>query len=387
MFRQGVLNIISEKYMKEFIDIRSIIISKSKNISNFSYLFEKPYPLISKEELYILQEFGDTVSLINGKQITEKDVGYITEFFNETVTNSEKCAQLFEYLFDASNVRAVGDNTIIKNLFNSMNFNKIPFNSLESEAKEKYITIFKPLLALTQPQGALDFMKHTFSLVESLEKVLIANASYHSQYKDLFNEINFCTKTTFAWVKTQSPFPLNSYIRGKLLEAGYEEYYVISGFMYERKFVYEPEKVSVETYSEIYKTKADFFDSMKKTIPLLEDMMRHELYNGLTAEKIRPFYSVTQTAAFAKYVLHTFEISEKKYYLSHIGVFEDVDQATEFEKMVTSDDIMEIEDDYMIKDKILESLPTQGLKISYGKRWNAKWKDIMYRRKQESFLD
>lgn len=384
---KGVLNIISEKYTKEFIHIRSIVISKSKNIGKFSYLFDRPYPLITKEELYIPGEFGDTISLINGKQITENDVGYITEFFNETATNSKKCALLFEYLFDVSNIRAVTDNAIIKVLFSSMNFNKIPFNSLEMDAKEKYITIFKPLLTLSQPQSALDFMIHTFSLVESLEKILIANASFHSKYKDLFNEINFCTKTTIAWIKTQSHFALNSYIRNELLQEGLEEYYVVSRFMYEKEFLYEPEKVKVDTYAMIYKNRAEMFDWMKKSTQFLVDMMENELYYGLNVEKTRPLYEVSQTFAFAKYVLDTFEVSEKKYYLSHIGAFSDIGQAADFEQLITSDAIMDISDDYAIKDKVLESLPTQGLKISYGKRWNAKWKDIIKKREEQKFLD
>ena len=68
-------------------------------------------------------------------------------------------------------------------------------------------------------------------------------------------------------------------------------------------------------------------------------------------------------------------------------MFKVVEQATEFEKLVTSDDIMDISDDYVIKDRVLESLPTKGLKISYGKRWNARWKEVMKKRDEQKFLD
>lgn len=384
---QDVLNVISEKHLEDFMCIRKVIISKSKNLDNFSYLFDEPYKIISEEELYILDEFEDTLSLINGKQITENEKGYVAEFFNKTVIDCEKCVQLFEYIFSSSCVRAISDPSIIKSMFNALNFNKIPFNSLETEEKEKFITIFKPLFTLSQPQGALEFMRHTFSLVESLEKVLIANASYHSQYKDLFNQINFCTKTTLTWIKNQPYFPLNTYIRNELLKEGLEEYYVVSGFMFEKEFLYEPEKIKIDTYAAIYKNRPEMFDFMKKSSLLLADMMESELYVGLTVEKIRPFYSLPQTYIFAKYVLDTLEGAENKYYLSHIGIFKDVEQATKFEKLVTSDDIMDLSDDYVIKERILESLPTKGLKISYGKRWNARWKEIMKKRDEQKFLD
>ena len=377
-----------EEHLEKVVEIRKIIIEQMENvIDKFDYLFVEPFGLVTREELYLFADFNSALWSVNGKQIKENDVGYIAEFINERVNDNIKYIETFNHLFDSTQNRSISNNAIKTSLYEMMNFNVLPFNRLEMEEKEREIAILNPLLALSQPQNALNFMLHTYSLVESLEAILIANASFHSQYKELFNQINQYTKKTLNWVKTQTAFALNTNIREALLKEGNETFYVISKFLFDEKFEYEPEKVTIEKYAEIYKNKANMFEHMKVCAPLLNDMMSKELYAGLGIEKIRPFYALKQNIKFSQYIFETFDVSEKKHYLCNMGNYDNVEEASMFEKIITQDDLIQLQGDYRIKEHILNVLPTQGLKISYGKKWNAVWKELLEEEKKKEWMD
>ena len=58
-----------------------------------------------------------------------------------------------------------------------------------------------------------------------------------------------------------------------------------------------------------------------------------------------------------------------------------------FERIITQDDLIQLQGDYRIKEHILNVLPTQGLKISYGKKWNAVWKELLEEEKKKEWID
>ena len=161
-----------------FILLRKSIIRKVQNIyDKYNEIFEGEYPVITKEELNIFNNFLDAVICIDASKLDLENCDFVWEYCNQDIRSAEECLSVFKYLFSREHKLAVADSNVARKLIYALDFDKIKFCELNITQREEAVKYVFDSLSLSDPEEALKFQRHLKTLVPSLEQIIQVSSS------------------------------------------------------------------------------------------------------------------------------------------------------------------------------------------------------------------
>lgn len=362
-----------------FLNIRQEIISRLQNVyKTYGVLFEEAFPLIQKPELNLFNNFSNAIICVDGRQLTGENYNFICEYCNQDTRNSTECSNIFEYLFNGELVTSITSEDITKNIFNSLDFQKIMFKDLDVENKERCIDFVSNALDLTTPVNCIACMKHLNSLVPSLE-LTIQNGGYNQEYISLLNNLSDYTDVSIGWLKTiELRDALITKLTDKLKEQACYKNYIIGKSLFDKTLYFDLNILEIDEYFEVYINNQSMFHIMSNSQEFIESVVSAKLYENITTiDFIIPLYKLPQNIELINYIWTLLNSDQKRdYIISMVELASEADSVS-FQKFLCTSENIEVLGSYELKDKILtllwESQKTH--KRNFKTEWNRRWKD------------
>lgn len=368
---------ICEKNENLFLRMRKAIIVELQDVSKlYINLFDNEFPLVTKDELNLFEDFSDAIICIDGRNISVENCNYILEYCNQSSRNDTECKRLFDFLFNKEKYpETVSDSEIIKKLFDGFDFTNIAFKNLKDEDKEVCISFVGDAIGLSKPENCLASMKHLHTVIPSLEKLVQGDLKLYEEYIDFINNEQVYSKGTVDWLsKVSIQQPLIPELTKQLKSVGAYKNYVIGKSLYDGKLCYEPSVIPVDTYLDIYLSCEKLFEMLSKDKRFIGKVVKEELYDKIKTSKHA--MSLSHVANTFSVFNHSFslitEASKRQQYILNIPKIKTEKDSIEIQKYLCEEDVMKDIGRRDIKDKILillwESNPEH--KQEFSSAWN-----------------
>lgn len=361
-----------------FILLRKSIIRKVQNIyDKYNEIFEGEYPVITKEELNIFDDFLDAIICIDASKLDLENCDFVWEYCNQDKRSAEECLSVFKYLFNIEHKLAVEDSKVAQKLIYALDFDKIRFCELNITQREEAIKYVFDLLSLSDPEEALKFQRHLKTLIPSLEQIIQVSSSTES-YLSLLNDLEAYTDTSIQWIIS---LELNTGLCSAITKELYnkESYvnYVIGKSLFENKLTYDKSLLSVEQYFEIYLNRQCMYRAMSEDKEFISDIADRELYTQISSiVLLKPLYYVPQTAELFKYIWSKLTGEEYFEYIMNINEIATFDDSKSIQKFLCIQENMDKLGAHAMRDRIDFLLwdTQKAYKREFNSCWNKNWK-------------
>ena len=241
------------------LKLRKKVLEDAKKGNNvleeFNFLFQKPLPTITQDELLYISKIEDALELIDHKQISLEDVNYIAEYINQKgIRHPGLVHKVLTMIVET-------DNTTAQKLFKLLDFNAVKYKAVSEQKREQFISSIETEFdLLSNKQEIINFLKHIKYLEKYLEKRLLGGLSKAESeaYAELLNEsdMNEIDDVTINVLATSGYYNVyNKDVQMKLFE--YEQYdrYIYAQTMQNKSFVFEKGKLDLlrDSYVEMLK--------------------------------------------------------------------------------------------------------------------------------------
>lgn len=388
LFKAEIVPLVLEasKILNEYdsniiISIREAIIKSNEDEAvngKYNILFLGDYPVISEREINLMSKLKNFLICTNFGKINTQNCHIYVEYVNRNCRDSEECYLIFYYLFDKENSWIITDTSIIEYVLDNLNYSKIGFAKMSMEQKEKVVILLSPLLQLSIPENCYKYMHRVESLIESLEKVLVANG-LTSQYLELLLKLNMYTGYTMEWIsESDIRFSLPDSITAQLLKNKQYEKYILAKSLFDNIFRFPINGIESNVIALMYKTESPIFALMVKNIDFLNFIIQTGAYRTFPIpfelELYMPLYRGKQTAAFVKHLFSNLIESEKLSYLLNMGDIFSPDDSIEIANFLTQVENIDLLKDhtlfYKVRMRLWEDVPKslKGYKSVFTRR-------------------
>lgn len=322
-----------------------LLLEKPNTIKKYKLLFADDCPIITKNELYYAEKVGMSdnaiLDIVAIEQVNTENKDYIAEFFNRKQQNGRFALKYLKFI--ASLEPSIG-----KEIFEVVDFKNVPYYQIGLSSRSKLRNYLSSALELGTIDNDLHYMERTGTLDEDIEATLIDrindNDEIRNRYFDLLNHAygDTITKNTYKVIRAAGIYkPLRKEIRDKLFDNEIYNWYVASGVLYEKLFVYETDKKEVlwDTYESLFISEkvSTIATYMQQNKDFMTDIMLDKAYfqvkNREDAVRMR-FTNTLQTKECLVDLNKRYSERFIEEYLSQIYGFVDRDAALYFIDMV-----------------------------------------------------
>lgn len=295
-------------------------------LDNYIDLFFGSYPLITDNEMSLLETSVDIVRLLDRSKITADNFENVVSHINLR-GSSDNCYKLFELLFGKRDDNYT-DNTIAINIINNLNYEEFKFSLLQDEERQKILAYIKRYYDLTNWTNAIEFMEKTNCLIPELERIVVG--SKKDYYIDLINYVDNPSSFTMKWLlENNITFAVSKNTCLKLLESSQYQKYFVGSVMRTKTFVFPYPDVPNEVVFKEYNCQSCLWNYLIDNIEFLNYIIENRLYekipkNSDFTKNIKPLYKGKQTVEFTQFVLDNVSSRDEKIrYLCSVRSFDE----------------------------------------------------------------
>lgn len=362
-----------------FMLLRKSIIRKVQNMyEKYNEIFVGEYPIVTKVELNIFNNFLDAVICIDASKLDLENCDFVWEYCNQDIRSAEECLSVFKYLFSREHKLAVADSNVARKLIYALDFDKIKFCELNITQREEAVKYVFDLLNLSDLEEALKFQRHLKTLVPSLEQIIQVSSSTEG-YLSLLNDLEAYTDTSIQWIIS---LELNTGLCSAITKELYnkESYvnYVIGKSLFENKLTYDKSLLSVEQYFEIYLNKQCMYSVMSEDKEFISDIADRELYAQISSiALLKPLYHIPQTVGMFEHIWSLLTDKEYSEYIMSINEIATFDDSKSIQKFLCIQENMDKLGSYAMRDRIDILLwdTQKAYKKEFNICWNKNWKN------------
>ena len=291
----------------------------------YKSLFFKPYPIISKEEIDILENIQKMKELIDFSNISESEIEYIVDRINRIDYNSKELIDILEML-DQNVTNSIKDRDLINSFFGKLQISPNNIIELSDEDRTKIYKILKTPLILSNYDKAIEFSRKIGYIIKEIDVLLydfiISNyEAYLSDYVKLINELDIPTEQTIkniiALMSNNKEFELSDEILKVLLNKEKYKEYIIGKTIKEDKLILELDKIELEDYIEVYNNSKYAYEIMLKSEKFKKQVIDNNLFDKIKKEKLKDFYEYSYSIDFVRYLFNTLSKDEVLEYVKN----------------------------------------------------------------------
>lgn len=281
--------------------------------TQYKSLFLEPYPIITKEEIDVLNDIQGVKELIDFRRVTENEIEYIVNKINDIGYTSEELVDILE-MIDLSATNSIKDDDLINSFFDKLRINPNNIIELSDEDRTEIYRILRKPLMLSNYDNAIKFSRKIGYIIKEIDVLLydfiIGNyEAYLYDYIELINELDIPTEQTIknivALMSNNKEFKLSDEILKELLEEEKYKEYIIGKTLKDDKLTLELDKVGLENYIEVYNNTKDTYDIMVKSNELKKQVIDNNLFDKIDKEKLEDFYDFSYSIDFVRYLFDT----------------------------------------------------------------------------------
>ena len=301
----------------DIILLRKEIITQELYIQ-YKSLFFKPYPIISKEEIDILENIREIKELVDFSNVSEKEIEYIVNKINKLDYTSKELIDVVE-MFDPSVTNSIKDNDLINSFFYKLQINSNNIIELSDEERTKIYKILRSPLILSNFDNAIKFSRKIGYIIKEIDVLLydfiVGNSeAYLSDYVELINELDIPTEQTIknviALMSKNNEFGISDKILKVLLNKEKYKEYIIGKTIKEDKLILKLDKIMLEDYIEVYNNSKYTYEIMLKSEEFKKQVIDNILFDKIKKEKLKDFYEYSYSIDFIRYLFDTLSRDE-----------------------------------------------------------------------------
>ena len=361
---------IRENCPQAWETIRKQVLMQRDVTEHYRELFAPENPVISKEELNLVEDVGTAIRLLTENVLTEKEIPYVADYFNAAYRNPGKTYDILQY------VMTLPKPQLSYQLFYLLNMNQVRYRAMRKERKKEILDLFRPIGKLDK-DGAenLKFMRHVGEAIPELEKDLYAawesDKELEKQYVNFLNSLDaVSSESIHNIVQMDSIYPCGTVITEELFRRKKYLVYISAKTNWQKKFEMEPDRMEElwASYVEIFFS--DAYENTRRYMAgnraFINEMARRKEFSG-AGEKLLRFMPADQTKELLEEAAGgTPEIRIK--YLSGLHGFASYEAAEYCTNLILSDPKLLASDD--VYHNVYDKLINGGLKGKYTKARN-----------------
>ncbi len=331
---------ISDVLDDSIINLRKEIISE--NLSNeYKELFFDDYPIITPEELGMLDTIGDIINLTNFNKVDINNLNGIVNKINNLYSTGEELIEIIG-VFDKKE-NSISDINITNKFFDIFEWNKDLVKMLTEDQRSYIYNVLKNNLRLTDYNYEIKFSHKIGYIITEIDNELYIKAkndiNCYEKYMELVNQLDIPTEQTITnIINFNSEYKLNINITNYLWSKGYYTESIIGRVLFENSINVKMAKESLNLYAEAYNKTEKAHDIMASNDEFIQLMMDNESYKDFkTKEKLEPFYRLRQPITFVKYVFDTLEETDIYEYLKCSWHLDTEEDSEKFQRLICED--------------------------------------------------
>lgn len=312
---EGKLKLVKNIYSiieNDIVRLRKEIIIQEL-YTQYKSLFLKPYPIISKEEIEILENIQEMKELIDFSNVSENEIEYIVNKINSTSYNSKELIDILE-MVDSNVTNSIKDKDLINSFLDKLRINPNNIIELSDEDRTEIYRILRKPLILSNYDNAIKFSRKIGYIIKEIDVLLYDfitgnYEAYISDYIELINELDIPTEQTIkniiALMSNNKEFELSNEILKELLSKEKYKEYIIGKTIKDDRLILELDKIELENYIEVYNNTKFAYDIMLKSTEFKKQVIDNNLFDKINKEKLEDFYDYTYSIDFVRYLFDT----------------------------------------------------------------------------------
>lgn len=315
-----IFNVIKE----QIILLRKDIIKKEIS-DKYKMLFVMPYPIITKDEVDLLNNINLIKELTDFNRIKENEIEYIVNKINSIEYTANDLIEIVKIL-DRNISTGIKDINLIRNFFDKLKIKKENVLEIKDEDKSYIYRVLREPLMLTDFDNAINFSLKIGYIIKEIDIQLNNNipSNYNinlPKYIELINNIDIATEQTIknitSLMSNQKEFKLNENILQKLLELEKFKEYIIGKTIKNDNIILELDKVDLKNYIEVYNNSSVTYEIMKRNEDFLKLIIDNKAYDKIKKEKLPSFYKFSYSIDFIRYLFDTLSKNEVLEYVKN----------------------------------------------------------------------
>ena len=371
-----IISEISDVLDDSIINLRKELISK--NLSNeYKELFFDDYPIITPEELGMLDTIGGIINLTNFNKVDINNLNGIVNKINNLYSTGEELIEIIG-VFDKKE-NSISDINITNKFFDIFEWNKDLVKMLTEDQRSYIYNVLKNNLRLTDYNYEIKFSHKIGYIITEIDNELYIKAkndiNCYEQYMELVNQLDIPTEQTITnIINFNSEYKLNINITNYLWSKGYYTESIIGRILFENSINVKLAKESLNLYAEAYNKTEKAHDIMASNDEFIQLMMDNENYKEFkTKKKLEPFYRLRQPITFVKHVFETLEETDIYEYLKCSWHLDTEEDSEKFQRLIC-------EDRYI---KFIES--SEMYNIVWEKLWKTSHKGLLTKARNKRY--
>ncbi|MBD5507433.1 MAG: hypothetical protein HDR05_05165 [Lachnospiraceae bacterium] len=352
-----------------WLNLRTEVLKQDEFIPGYMMLFNGDFPIITQREIMMIANVENAIMILKESVVTESEVDYIAQYFNQKSRNSTESYNIFQYILGLKE-------EVAERLFYALNINRgVQYRRMSKARKNEISTKLITLLQIKTATEKIKFMKHIGVSIDELEKDLYIDLNKDDEilgkYLQYINSLETVEDFTIKNIVNLANIQIySSTINKKLYEMGEYASYVSSRTRGMRKFEMEEDKKSIlwETYKRMFN---GTFNGTRKYMlenkEFLKELVDDHAYEK-AGDQITEYIYVMQSMDLLRYVFDTLSEDEAGKYFAHIEGFDSFEAADYFVKRII--DNGELLDDDKIYNNTHDKLINPGLKAKYTRARN-----------------
>lgn len=232
---------IAENALDSFERIRKLILAKHGLIEDYKELFCPPYVHLSADELALIENCTDALSIIENRSMTMKSGEDVVNYFNQKNRKTTETYELVRYI-------ARQNKLVAERMFYKMNLSKLPYHRMAKARIREINDLFYDLFEMEdKPEEKVKFLSFVGVSYEKMEKNLYEDLNSDEELRDKYvgyaNKLDTVGKSTIDnIVGLSTVLTYSKAINDKLYSLGYYTQYVSSKTSLEKGFEVEEER-------------------------------------------------------------------------------------------------------------------------------------------------
>lgn len=323
---------IQKNAIKTFFSIRKSVLQNHIRIKKYEFLFKKPYPILSEEELSLVESVQDAINLFEGRSLVEEQATYLVNYFNQKYRKTTTAYEIIYFILHQEEETA-------KEMFYGLNLANIPYvriaRTRRKEINEKIYELFE---MDENPKERVKFLSFTGVSVEEMEKDLWEELNQDETMRKAYiryaNRLEKIPSYTLKNIlKLNSVEIYSPVINQRLWECKEYENYVSSKTALEKQFVMEEKKLN-----ELWPVYIKMFhspnrnrtrDYMTKNKLFMRKIIEQKTYLDV-GENIIYYAPGKQSVDLLNFVFENYDEEIQRLYFSNIDGFDGYEAAHRF---------------------------------------------------------
>lgn len=327
--------LLNEKYL--FIIRKILIESDDEILLRYESLFQDDYPIVKKDEFFMLLKKYDNIDMIR-KLIRPEQINYelareLIKFLNECTYSNNDAYDVLEYVTSFNK-------SILDEFFEKIDFkNSIKYDTIDDDQKNKIKQKLSNIIDLSTDNGKLSFMKTTKTLDDKWLSEMLVNLNKNIELQKAFIDVvNNCNKNTISKTTIdiicsfKSAIILNDDVLDSLFMYKEYECYAASKIYKNKKFEMEQSNGLWGAYVEIF-TDDDYFfarEYMAENMTFLNELIKRKEYKGMTKDSRMILSRVLQDSGSLQHVIDEYDLLFAHQYYSQMKGFTNKTAAEKF---------------------------------------------------------